>query len=50
MDMVGGRRTYALGGSFFDGKGQPGQVNAVSHGSPAARFRGVNVINTGRKA
>jgi TldD protein len=50
LDMLGGRRGYALGGSFFDGKGQPGQVNAVSHGSPAARFRNVNVINTGRKA
>jgi TldD protein len=24
-------------------------VNAVSHGSPPARFRNVNVINTGRK-
>jgi TldD protein len=50
MDLIGGRSSYTLGGSFFDGKGQPGQVNAVSHGSPPARFRGVNVINTGRKA
>jgi TldD protein len=50
MDMIGGRRSYQLGGSFFDGKGQPSQVNAVSHGSPPARFRNVNVINTGRKA
>ena len=50
MDMIGGRRSYELGGSFFDGKGQPAQVNAVSHGSPPARFRNVNVINTGRKA
>ena len=50
MDMIGGRSTYALGGSFFDGKGQPGQVNAVSHGAPVARFRSVNVINTGRKS
>ena len=50
MDMLGGRRSYQLGGSFFDGKGQPGQVNAVSHGSVPARFRNVNVINTGRKA
>ena len=50
LDMIGGRSSYQLGGSFFDGKGQPGQVNAVSHGSPPARFRGVNVINTGRKA
>jgi TldD protein len=50
MDMIGGKRSYELGGSFFDGKGQPPQVNAVSHGSPPARFRNVNVINTGRKA
>ncbi len=50
MDMIGGKRSYQLNGSFFDGKGQPAQVNAVSHGAPAARFRNVNVINTGRKA
>ncbi|MEQ1692281.1 MAG: TldD/PmbA family protein [Gemmatimonas sp.] len=49
LDMIGGKSSYALGGSFFDGKGQPPQVNAVSHGSPPARFRNVNVINTGRK-
>jgi len=41
---------YRLGGSFFDGKGQPGQINSVSHGAVPARFRNVNVINTGRKA
>lgn len=39
---------YRLGGSFFDGKGQPPQVSAVSHGSSTARFNGVNVINTSR--
>jgi TldD protein len=50
MDLIGGQGTYFIGGSFFDGKGQPSQVNAVSHGCPAARFRGVNVINTGRRA
>ena len=50
MDMIGGRRSYELGASFFDGKGQPGQINAVSHGCPPARFRQINVINTGRKA
>ncbi|MGZ8412565.1 MAG: TldD/PmbA family protein [Gemmatirosa sp.] len=50
MDLIGGRRSYQLGGSFFDGKGQPSQSNAVSHGSPPARFRNVNVINTGRKS
>ncbi|MEO6549125.1 MAG: TldD/PmbA family protein [Ferruginibacter sp.] len=42
-------RDYRMGGSFFDGKGQPGQVSAVSHGSSTARFNGVNVINTARK-
>jgi TldD protein len=50
MDMIGGRGSYEVWGSFFDGKGQPGQVNAVSHGSVPARFRQINVINTGRKA
>ncbi|RYY54445.1 MAG: TldD/PmbA family protein [Chitinophagaceae bacterium] len=39
---------YRLGGSFFDGKGQPAQSSAVSHGSSTARFNGVNVINTAR--
>jgi TldD protein len=39
---------YRLGGSYFDGKGQPGQVSAVSHGSSTTRFNGVNVINTAR--
>lgn len=41
-------RDYRLNGSFFDGKGQPGQISAVSHGSATARFNGVNVINTAR--
>ncbi len=49
MAAIGGKRGYQLGGSFFDGKGQPGQVNAVSHGAVPARFTQVNVINTGRK-
>jgi TldD protein len=40
---------YRLGGSFNDGKGQPSQSSAVSHGSSTARFNGVNVINTARK-
>ena len=40
---------YRLGGAFNDGKGQPGQSNAVSHGSATTRFNGVNVINTARK-
>ncbi|MFD0763638.1 TldD/PmbA family protein [Mucilaginibacter lutimaris] len=43
------QRDYRLGGSFNDGKGQPSQSSAVSHGSSTARFNGVNVINTKRK-
>jgi len=42
-------RDWRMGGSFFDGKGQPSQVSAVSHGSSTTRFNGVNVINTARK-
>ncbi len=42
-------RDWRMGGSFFDGKGQPSQVSAVSHGSSTTRFNGINVINTGRK-
>lgn len=41
-------KDFRLFGSFFDGKGQPSQVSAVSHGSATSRFNGVNVINTGR--
>ncbi len=40
---------YRIFGTFFDGKGQPSQVSAVSHGSSTTRFNGVNVINTARK-
>ncbi|MGH7636480.1 MAG: TldD/PmbA family protein [Gemmatimonadaceae bacterium] len=49
MDMIGGQRSYWLGGSFGDGKGQPSQSNSVSHGCPPARFRNVNIVNTGRQ-
>jgi TldD protein len=46
MEAVGGPQTYLLGGAFNCGKGQPGQVAAVSHGSPAALFRDIKVLNT----
>ncbi|HEX6164924.1 MAG TPA: TldD/PmbA family protein [Vicinamibacterales bacterium] len=46
-DGLGGRSTYQLWGTSADGKGEPGQTNAVSHGCPPARFRNVNVLNTG---
>jgi TldD protein len=46
-DGIGGPATYRLWGTSADGKGEPGQTNAVSHGCPPARFRNVNVLNTG---
>jgi TldD protein len=50
MDMIGGKASYWLGGSFGDGKGEPSQSNSVSHGCPPARFKNVNIVNTGRRA
>ena len=49
VTAIADKRDYRLGGSFFDGKGQPGQVSAVSHGASTTRFNGINVINTARK-
>jgi TldD protein len=46
MEAVGGPQTYVLGGAFNCGKGQPGQIAAVSHGCPSALFRDINVLNT----
>jgi TldD protein len=48
MDMLGGKSAYGHGATFSDGKGQPGQVSAVSHFCVPARFRNQNVLNTGR--
>lgn len=45
-DGVGGPATYRLWGTSADGKGEPGQTNAVSHGCPPARFRNITVLNT----
>ncbi len=50
MELVGGVSTRRRGGAFNCGKAQPGQVAAVSHGCPAALFRGVNVLNTRSEA
>lgn len=50
MKVIGGPRSYELGGAFGDAKGQPGQSNSVSHGCPPALFTQTNVINTGRRA
>ncbi len=48
-DAICSEEEYYVGGSFYDGKGEPGQVNAVSHGCCPSRFRQINVLNTGRK-
>jgi TldD protein len=46
LDGLGGQSTYEIPGSPNDGKGEPGQSNAVSHGCPPARFRNITVLNT----
>ncbi|MBI4548470.1 MAG: TldD/PmbA family protein [Ignavibacteriae bacterium] len=48
-DAICSDEEYYLGGSFSDGKGEPGQSNSVSHGCCPARFRQINILNTGRK-
>ncbi len=50
LEAVGGPQTYVLGGAFNCGKGQPGQIAPVSHGAPAALFRGVNILNAVKEA
>ena len=50
LEAVGGPQTYYLGGAFNCGKGQPGQVAAVSHGCPATLFRDVRILNTQAEA
>ncbi|MGZ4589694.1 MAG: TldD/PmbA family protein [Actinomycetes bacterium] len=50
LEAVGGPETYVLGGAFNCGKGQPGQVAAVSHGCPTSLFRGVRILNTQAEA
>ena len=49
MEAVGGPQTYVLGGAFNCGKGQPMQVAPVSHGCPAAVFRGIRILNTAQE-
>ena len=50
LSALGGPQTYMLGGAMNCGKGQPGQVAAVSHGCPSAVFAGVTVLNTRQEA
>jgi TldD protein len=46
-DALGGSDTWQNVGLNSDGKGQPPQINAMSHGCPPARFRQINVLRTG---
>jgi len=43
---IADQRFWVNFGLTNDGKGQPGQVNAMSHGCAPALFRGVNVLRT----
>jgi TldD protein len=45
-DGLGGPDTWQNVGLNADGKGQPTQLNAMSHGCPPARFRQMNVLRT----
>ncbi|MBZ3902728.1 TldD/PmbA family protein [Streptomyces griseiscabiei] len=46
LEAVGGPQTYLLCGAFHCGKGRPLQAAPAGHGSPAALFRQVNVLNS----
>jgi TldD protein len=48
LDGLGDASTYRLCGTFTCGKAEPMQLAPVSHGAPAARFRGLTVLNTQR--
>jgi TldD protein len=45
-DGIGGQALWENVGLDADGKGQPGQINAMSHGCAPARFRRINVLRT----
>ncbi|MBC8167039.1 MAG: TldD/PmbA family protein [Bryobacteraceae bacterium] len=45
-DGIAGPSYWQLYGSPNDGKGEPQQINSMSHGCSPARFRQINVIQT----
>ena len=45
-DAICGRAYWQQYGLFNDGKGEPTQINAMSHGCAPARFRRINVLAT----
>lgn len=49
-DLIGGEASWRLGGAMHDGKGEPVQLNPMSHGTPPVRVRQVQVLSTGRGA
>ncbi len=48
-DLIGGPKSWELHGSLSDGKGEPSQSNAVSHGCPPVRIRKASIISTNRR-
>jgi TldD protein len=44
--LIGGAPSWRMSGAMNDGKGEPMQINAVSHGCPAAHFKAIQVLNT----
>jgi TldD protein len=46
-DGIGGEATWQNVGLSSDGKGEPSQINAMSHGCAPSRFRQINVLRTG---
>jgi len=49
-DLVGDESTWEMHGAMQDGKGEPTQLNPVSHGCPPARFKNIHVLNTKAKS
>ena len=45
-DLIAGPSYWQQWGAPNDGKGEPEQINSVSHGCSPARFRQINVIQT----
>ena len=48
-DAICDERFWEMGGTYYCGKGEPGQISPCSHGAAPARFRQVNVLNTKRE-
>jgi TldD protein len=45
-DGIAGRAYWQLFGLPNDGKGEPTQINAISHGCAPSRFRQIDVLVT----